>query len=159
MLYGGGMFGLALIAFWVWAILDVISTDESLCRNLPKTVWLMVVIFLSGVGALAWLLLGRPENASFRIGDTGRRPARRPRGFEDSARWDPRLDARTGVHETARERQERERQERYAALDAELDRRLEAKRAEEERLAAWERQLSEREAELRRREGASGGDS
>lgn len=156
MLYGGGIFGLALIAFWVWAILDVISTDESLCRNLPKTVWLMVVIFLSGVGALAWLLLGRPENASFRIGDSGRP---RPTGAEDSPRWNRRLDARTGVHETAREREERERRERYAEHDAELDRRLEAKRAEEERLAAWERQLSEREAELRRREGASGGDS
>ncbi len=148
MLYGGGIFGLVLIAFWVWAILDVISTDESMCRNLPKTVWLMVVIFLSGLGALAWLLLGRPENASLLPGATTPRSG--------SARWDARLDARTGVHETAREREERERRARYAELDAELDRRLEAKRLEEERLAAWERELSDREAELRRREGAGG---
>ncbi|MBW3614087.1 MAG: hypothetical protein KY439_02105, partial [Actinobacteria bacterium] len=47
------------------------------------------------------------------------------------------------------------RRERYAQLDAELDRRLEAKKLEEQRLADWERQLSEREAELRRREDAA----
>ncbi|MDP9442077.1 MAG: PLDc N-terminal domain-containing protein, partial [Actinomycetota bacterium] len=91
MLYGGGIFGLAIVVLWVWAVLDVISTDESLCRNLPKTMWLMVVIFLSGLGALAWLLLGRPENASFRPGaGTARPTAATPRGFEDSRQWDAR---------------------------------------------------------------------
>lgn len=151
MLYGGGIFGVAILVLWVWAVLDVISTDESLCRNLPKTMWLMVVIFLSGLGALAWLLLGRPENTSLYPGSASPRGAG-PRGLEDSPRWDRRLDDRTGVQETAREREERERRARYADLDAELDRRLEAKKAEEQRLAEWERQLSEREAELRRRE-------
>lgn len=147
MLYGGGIFGLVLIAFWVWAVLDVISTDESMCRNLPKTMWLMVVIFLSGLGALAWLLLGRPENTSLLPGSTSPRSRRSgPRGLEDSSRWDPPQD-------------EGERRARYAELDAELDRRLEAKRAEEQRLAEWERQLSEREAELRRGEQGRDADS
>lgn len=155
MLYGGGLFGLVLLGFWLWAIFDVITTDESLCRNLPKFVWLMLVIFLSSIGALAWLLLGRPENASFRIGEgTTRAAPRRVRGPEDSVRWDPRLDARagSGVGETERERRLREQRERYAELDAELDRRLEEKSRREQELERREAELEAREAELRRRE-------
>jgi hypothetical protein len=131
MIYGEGLFGLAVLALWVWAIFDVISTDESLCRNLPKSAWIFVVLFFSAIGSLAWLLLGRPENAGFAPGDTRPRASSPARliGPEDSPRWDARLDARTGIAETPRERQLREMREHYAALDAELDRRLEQKRA------------------------------
>jgi hypothetical protein len=149
MLYGDGIIGLLFIGFWLWSIFDVISTDESLCRNLPKSMWIMLVIFLPDIGAIAWLLLGRPENASFRIGDTSPRPPRRVAGPEDSPRWNPRLDARTGVAETPRERLVRENRERYADMDAELDRRL-----EERRLREWEEESQRRERDL---EG--GGDS
>ena len=92
--------GLVLLGLWLYCIFDVISTDESLVRNLPKGLWLMIVIFLPDVGSLAWLLLGRPLYAGWRPGDTGSRPVRRPvvRGLEDSASWtnadvDARLDA------------------------------------------------------------------
>jgi hypothetical protein len=130
MLFGEGLVGLVVLAFWLWAIFDVISTDESLCRNLPKGMWIMIVLFLADIGALAWLLLGRPENAGFAPGDTRpRAPTRRVAGPEDSPGWDARLDARTGIAETPRERQLREMREHYAALDAELDRRLEQKRS------------------------------
>jgi hypothetical protein len=130
MIYGEGLFGLAVLALWVWAIFDVISTDESLCRNLPKSAWIFVVLFFSAIGSLAWLVVGRPENAGFAPGDTRpRAPTRRVVGPEDSPRWDARLDARTGIAETPRERQLREMREHYAELDAELDRRLEQKRA------------------------------
>ena len=118
MLFGGGLFGLVVLAFWIWAIFDVISTDESLVRNLPKAVWLLLVIFLSTIGALAWLLLGRPEHAGLRPGDTTpRQRAGRPRsvGPEDSPTW---------IDDEAR-------RARYAELDAELDRRLEEKRRRE----------------------------
>ena len=122
MLFGGGVFGLVVLAFWLWAIFDVISTDESSVRNLPKMVWLLLVIFLSSVGALAWLVLGRPEHAGLRpgAGASGLRPSapttpgspRRPVAVEDSPAW---------TDEDAR-------RARYAELDAELDRRLEEKR-------------------------------
>ena len=131
MLFGGGVFGLVLLAFWLWAIFDVISTDESTVRNLPKVVWLLLVIFLSTVGAVAWLLLGRPERAGFRPGDTSPRSRPRSLGPEDEPSW---------VAEDAR-------RARYAELDEELDRRLEEKRLQE-----WEDELRRREAELRPRE-------
>ena len=88
-------------------------------------VWLLLVIFLSSIGALAWLLLGRPEHAGLRPGDTtpraagGRAPSSGParvRGLEDSPAW----------------ADEEARRARYAELDAELDRRLEEKRRLEE---------------------------
>ena len=130
-LFGGGVFGLVLLAFWLWAIFDVISTDESMVRNLPKVVWLLLVIFLSSIGAMAWLLLGRPEHAGFRPGDTTTRARPRSRGPEDEPAW---------VAEDAR-------RARYAELDEELDRRLEEKRLQE-----WEDELRRREAELRHRD-------
>ena len=64
MLYLDGVLGLAVLALWVFCLIDVITTDESLCRNLPKTVWLLLVVFLPAVGSLAWLLAGRPLPAA-----------------------------------------------------------------------------------------------
>ena len=82
--YVGGLFSLAFLVLWIYCIVDVISTDESLIRNLPKLVWLLIVIFVPTVGSIVWLLLGRPERAGFRPGDTTYRGAPRPLGPEDS---------------------------------------------------------------------------
>lgn len=75
-----GLIFFVLLAFWLWALFDVITTDESRMRNLPKLVWLMIVLFLADIGALAWLLLGRPEGTGWRPGDTTIRPPRTIRG-------------------------------------------------------------------------------
>lgn len=81
----------ALIALclWVYCVFDVIATEEMLIRNLPKTMWLLIVIFVPTVGALAWLLLGRPPYAGFRPGDTSPRAARPIRGPDDDPGWTP----------------------------------------------------------------------
>ena len=76
---GGGLVGVALIALWAYCIFDVISTDEALMRNMPKVLWLIVVIILPTVGSVAWLLLGRPEGAGLRPGDTSTYKPPRPR--------------------------------------------------------------------------------
>src|SRR4051794_11657565 len=73
--------------FWIWAILDVISTDSAVTRNLPKMTWLIIVIILPDIGAIAWLLLGRPERANWRPGSTDYAAPRRPVGLEDSPRY------------------------------------------------------------------------
>jgi hypothetical protein len=56
--------GLALVAFavWVFCIIDVITTPDFACRNLPKLAWVFIVILLSDVGSIAWLVAGRPWN-------------------------------------------------------------------------------------------------
>lgn len=60
MLLVDGGFGLALFALWVFCLIDVIRTDESRCRNLRKTWWVLIVVLLVSVGALSWLIAGRP---------------------------------------------------------------------------------------------------
>jgi hypothetical protein len=127
----GGVVALLLLGFWIWALLDCISTDAGLCRNLPKGVWLIVVLVLPDIGSLAWLLLGRPEKAHWRPGSTDYRAPRRPVGLEDH----PRYSAAAGVTDR-----------KSAELDAQLDR-WEADKREER-----DAELDRREAELRRRE-------
>lgn len=60
MLFLDGAVGIVLFAFWVFCLIDVIMTDESLCRNLQKTWWLIIVLLLFDVGAVLWLVAGRP---------------------------------------------------------------------------------------------------
>jgi hypothetical protein len=55
--------GLLILALWVFCIIDVITTDESLCRNLPKTLWLIIVLILPDIGSIIWLVAGRPRLA------------------------------------------------------------------------------------------------
>ena len=125
-----GLVFLILFAFWIWAILDVIATDSGLCRNLPKGVWLILVLLLPDIGSLAWLLLGRPEKGSWRPGSTDYSAPRRPIAYEDH----PRYSATPEI--TDRRSQE-------------LDRRLDAWEAEQRVKKA---ELDRREAELRERE-------
>ncbi len=85
-LAGMGIFGVAAFVLWIYCVFDVIASDEVLIRNLPKFMWLMVVLFLPTVGGIAWLALGRPLYAGWRPGDTsGRGAARQPLGVEDRA--------------------------------------------------------------------------
>ncbi len=86
MIFGDGVVALALLVLWVFCILDVISTEEVLCRNLPKYVWLFIVIILPDVGSIAWLLLGRPAGAGFQLGSQVGvyKPQKRAIGPEDS---------------------------------------------------------------------------
>jgi len=122
-----GVVALLLVGLWLFCIFDVIATDASLCRNLPKMVWLMIVFFLPDIGSVAWLLLGRPERAGWRPGDTNyRRPTTsswRGHAPDDDEAF---LDKLSPI---VREREE------------------------QARLRMWEEQLRRREEELRRREG------
>ncbi len=83
-LLGMGFVPLLLLALWAYCVFDVIASDDALIRNLPKGMWLVIVIFLPDIGSLAWLALGRPLYAGWRPGDTSSRPPpRRVQGPED----------------------------------------------------------------------------
>ena len=86
---GIGFVGFVSLALWVYCIFDVIATEDSLIRNLRKPLWLMIVIFLPTIGALAWLILGRPMYAGFMPGDTRSRAPRRILGPDDDPDWSP----------------------------------------------------------------------
>jgi hypothetical protein len=54
-----GVLGLFFLGLWIFCIIDVITTPESQCRNLPKIAWLLIVILLMDIGSIAWLVAGR----------------------------------------------------------------------------------------------------
>jgi len=89
-----GIGGLVFFGLWFWAILDCIATDSMLMRNLPKQTWILIVVFVPTAGALAWLLLGRPEGAGMSVGGKYRPPdytkGQRTRALEDSPDWERR---------------------------------------------------------------------
>ena len=82
MLFVNGALGLVLFALWVFCLIDVITTDASLCRNLPKNYWILIVLLLFDVGAVIWLVAGRtwPE------GSFGQRPSGPPSAFPEYER-------------------------------------------------------------------------
>jgi Phospholipase_D-nuclease N-terminal len=126
---GGGLIALLVLALWVYCIFDVIATSEALMRNLPKVLWLVIVIFLPTIGSLAWLLLGRPERAGFAPGDTKYRPESRGRQIDPT----PRQSTRTIAPDDD------------PGFLAEIDERA-------KKLREWEDELKRREEELHRRE-------
>jgi len=89
------LIGLALLAFWLYCLFDVITTPEEHVRNLPKVLWVLVVVLLITVGGLLWMLLGRPlqqqahtpgggaSGGGYGGGGTGRRQQPSYRGPED----------------------------------------------------------------------------
>ena len=137
-----GIGGLVFFALWFWAILDVIAMDSILVRSLPKQTWIFIVIFLPTAGALAWLLLGRPEGAGLSVGGNYRPPdyrtQRRRRGIEDSPEW--KATTRRSTPDAPASAQ---------PTDADVG----------ESAAVKERRLLEWEAELKKREAALGEDS
>jgi phospholipase D-like protein len=52
----------ALIALglWLYSLVEVLTTDEADVRLLSKFTWVMLVLLTLIVGAVLWLVLGRP---------------------------------------------------------------------------------------------------
>src|SRR4051812_34993491 len=145
-----GIVFVALFLFWIWALLDCISTDAALCRNLPKPMWIILVLILPDIGSLIWLLLGRPERSSWRPGSTDYAAPRRPVGLEDSPRYSgPQsvTDRRSEELDRELERWEQERKAAEAPAPA-----ASASTAASPELVEWQQQLDQREADLKRRE-------
>lgn len=87
-----GVAFLASMALLVFCVLDCIATESSLIRNLPKTMWIVLIVFMPVIGSVAWLLLGRPEKTRFYPGEGRPRPTapahpKRPLGPDDDPRF------------------------------------------------------------------------
>ncbi|WP_406829560.1 PLDc N-terminal domain-containing protein [Pedococcus sp. KACC 23699] len=72
---------LATVALTVYAVVDCIQTEDSRVRNLPKLLWILLVLLFPLVGPIAWLIAGRPSNAN--PGQGPRRQGSPPRGPDD----------------------------------------------------------------------------
>ena len=47
-------FGLSL-----YALIDCIRTEDDRVKGLPKIVWILLIVFVSYLGPIAWILAGR----------------------------------------------------------------------------------------------------
>jgi hypothetical protein len=115
--------GLLIFALWIFCLIDVIATDEYRMRNLPKGVWIFLVLLVPLLGSLLWLVAGRPWDGA---------AARRPQ---------TRLE---------REFPEYDRPGRFAATDPDDDeaflRQVRARAEEQRRRAAEDRKAREQES-------------
>jgi hypothetical protein len=73
MLFFDGATGLLLLGLWLFCIIDVITTPEGDCRNLPKLAWLLIVLLLADIGSIAWLVAGRNWNGQANVAYKGNR--------------------------------------------------------------------------------------
>jgi hypothetical protein len=62
-LYFDGAVGVALMFPWLFCLLDAITADADSVRNLSKPTWVILVVILFDIGAIAWLIAGRPQTA------------------------------------------------------------------------------------------------
>jgi len=51
---------LLVIACTIYTVVHVVQSDSEQVRGLPKTLWLVIVIFLPIVGMISWWIFGRP---------------------------------------------------------------------------------------------------
>jgi hypothetical protein len=57
----GGLFTLVAVLVWLYAIFDALTAPPDRVRRLPKAVWVIIVILLFEIGAVAWFIWGRPR--------------------------------------------------------------------------------------------------
>jgi hypothetical protein len=70
-----------IVALTVYAAVDCVQTDESQVRNLPKLVWVFLILLFPIAGPATWFIAGRP--AAMSSPWPSRRPPGPPRGPDD----------------------------------------------------------------------------
>lgn len=123
------------LALLIFALIDCIQTDSALVRNLPKPMWVLLIIFVPLVGPIVWLVAGRPQRES-----------------RSAAAWP--ATATSGFPEYERPRRQRGPDDDAAFLAG-----LQGPDPEkEELLRRWEEQLRQREAAARDSSARDGAD-
>ncbi|GAA0968389.1 hypothetical protein GCM10009555_013710 [Acrocarpospora macrocephala] len=84
--------GLALLAFWLYCLFDVITTPAEYIRGLPKGVWVLITA-VPAIGGLLWLLAGRPPLAPA-VPEQAEEPPPAPRGPDDDPEFLRNLERR-----------------------------------------------------------------
>ena len=127
MIFADGAGALLLLGLWLFCIVDVITTDESQVRNLPKIAWVFIVILLFDLGSLLWLVAGR----NWQGAGAARSPARGASGaypeYDRPGRYvpaDPQADEAflRQIRDRAEEQRRSYEQRRREELQAEEDR-------------------------------------
>jgi hypothetical protein len=64
----GGLFAifwlliLAGFVLWIWALVDCVRVpDDSMFQSGNKLIWVVIIVFAQFIGAILYLLIGRPK--------------------------------------------------------------------------------------------------
>ena len=57
------LFVAATTALWIWALVDVLRRPAGAYRSGSQLVWVLVIALTHSIGAVAYLLFGRPRAA------------------------------------------------------------------------------------------------
>lgn len=143
---------LLVLAVWIYAFIDCLNTPEKEVRNLPKLVWVAIIVLFGSVlfGPLAWLVGGRPRGrpviagGEATAGGGAGRGARRP----GRARWVAPDDNPDFLQSLGEDRRKEEKEAR------EKEQREKAERQKEEQQK--EERLEEEHGRERDEEGPEG---
>jgi hypothetical protein len=61
----------ATTALWIWALVDVLRRPAGAYRSGSQLVWVLVIALTHSIGAVAYLLIGRPRTTA-PVGAVGR---------------------------------------------------------------------------------------
>jgi hypothetical protein len=106
---------IAVLAATIFCIIDCIQSDEREVRNLPKIVWILLILIAPIVGPAAWFLAGRPRAEQPAPGPQRPASPRRPSAPDDDPTFLAGLD-RTNVERRRLEAWERELEARERGL-------------------------------------------
>jgi len=143
----GGILFLVALAVWLYCLLDAVTSDRHAVRRLPKGLWVVVILLTFEIGAVAWLVWGRPRSVEAgpgrpRLGSSGRTAwPSRPGGPGRTAGGNGAAFGGAG-------RSGRPAPDDDPEFLARLDRQAAADH--EKLLGSWEADLRRREEELRR---------
>ena len=57
-----GILSIGAIVLWIWALVDCIQVpDDSMYESGNKLIWVLIIVFTNWIGALLYLLIGRPR--------------------------------------------------------------------------------------------------
>ncbi len=63
----GGIFGLLILALYIWAIISVVRSDSSTGK---KALWVLLIVILPVLGLIIWGIMGprgnRPDERNLR---------------------------------------------------------------------------------------------
>lgn len=115
---GMPILALLVFVFMAVALVDAITRTGDQVKHLPKLVWILLIVIMPLLGSVLWFTIGREWNSG-----------REAMSFGDPRRWSKAEPAPTPASRpretrtTEQQLADLEREERVAALEAELRRR------------------------------------
>ncbi|WP_026819588.1 PLD nuclease N-terminal domain-containing protein [Arthrobacter castelli] len=81
-----GILVILLVALIVYAAIDCIMSDAAKVRSVPKAAWIAIIVLIPVIGALLWLVLGRPLAQAPRQQPGGQQPGGQQPGGQQARR-------------------------------------------------------------------------